>query len=1157
MAALSSTALNVCVLAASKDWSAFSLKASKVATLRCQEFRLVYAPCIATVALLVFSFAARAADHPLLLMRDPTMSKTQIVFEYGGELWQSPRSGGQAHLLAGGMGLLAGPIFSPDGSMIAFTGTYDSNTDVYVVPASGGEPRRLTYHPGPDVAVGWTPDGKSVLFRSQRYSYSDPGPQQLFTVPVTGGFATVLPLPQAEMGAYSPDGSHIAYVPGYQWEPFWKNYKGGQHTEIWIARLSDSSVVRIPGEDANANGAMWVDKTVYFLSDREGPTTLFAYDIESAKIRRLIDNHGFDITSASAGTGGIVYSQFGQLHIYDFATGATHVVPVTVSGELPQLRPKFEDVTKQIVSYDISPDGERAVFEAHGEILTVPTQSGSILNITHSPGVMERSPAWSPDGKSIAYFSDRDGEYDLYVSPADGIGSVRKIPLGQIDAYYQQPRWSPDSEKLAFADQKRNLWYVDLKAHTPGLVHVDIGATDDFEPAWSPDSRWIAYTKSMPNNLGAVFVYSLPNGKSHQVTDGITDCQHATFDSNGQYLYFTSNTESALRADSTLETLDSPANLHVYSLGLRRNAPSPVDPEAGFETSAAILGQDTSTDEPKREALRRGPTSQDARSSEATRAKLAAPGVAIDFGDIESRAVALPIPSGNYMGLVVGPADRSRTLYLLRAPQVVPLQDRGLGGVPVSVLSFDMSSRKMQTLQEGVTKVAMSASKNRLLYQRATDWFIADARLKAEPVRLELAGLRVRTDPKMEWTQMYHDAWRIERAYFFDPTFQGLDVDAAEREFAYYLPGLASRDGLTFLFREMLSYLSIGHLFVRGGDAPKMEEIKVGLLGANFNVENGHYRIVRILRGGRWNPESFAPLAQSGLDVREGDYLLAVNGNPLSADQDLYQAFEDMADKTVKLTVSANPDMQGAREITVKTISNEMSLRMAAWMEHNSQEVERLSSGRLGYVYLPDTTRGGFTNFNRYFYAQVDKEGLIVDERFNGGGFLPSYLIDALRAEPVSLLVERWGTRPARVYPETALEGPKVMIIDQFSGSGGDALPWYFKMAKIGPVVGERTWGGLVAAGAPYPRLMDGGTVTAPSIAVESLDGTLPVENHGVAPDVTVWQDPSLIRQNHDPQLERAVTLALEELREHPRKNYERSPWSNYHPHLPPLPSGD
>lgn len=1070
------------------------------------------------------------------------MSQTQIVFEYGGMLWSVPRSGGQAHVLASGIEqpvkivfpLTATPIFSPDGSMIAFSGTFQNNTDVYVVPATGGQPRRLTYYPGPNVAVGWTPDGKSVLFRSNRYSSSLH--DQLFTVPVAGGFPSELPLPLGETGSYSPDGSHIAYVPGFQWEPFWQGYKGGQHAQIWISRLSDSNTVRIPNLDASETDPMWVGHRIYFLSDRDGPVTLFAYDTRSRQVKRLIDNTGFDITSASAGPGGIVYSQFGELHIYDFATGTAHLVQVTVAGDLPQRRPHYENVSTQIFASGISPSGVRAVFAAHGDILTVPVEHGSIENLTHSPGAMDREPAWSPDGQSIAYFSDRAGEYDLHVRPQDGTGRVRQITLGQNDAFYGGIRWSPDSRKLLFGDQKLNLWYVDLTQARPRPVRI---ATDrvfevhQFDARWSPDSRWITYTRVMPNFLHAVFIYSLQDGSTHQVTDGASDCLYPAFDASGKYLYFTSSTNTALtHGGFDMTQLERPVTRTVYAATLRSDLASPIAPSAGFEQAA-----------PASQAQGLGKVRTQAGK------KPRGPGaVAIDFPGLQSRAVPLPLPAANYVGLEAGATG---IIYMLKAPRMLMQSDIGPHGPLLAVLRFDLASGTTEPLVNNITDFSLAARGGKMLYRQGADWFISDTAPNAKPEKLDLESMRVRVVPREQWAQMYRDAWRIQRAFFYNPTFDGLDIDAAEKEFASFLPGIASRDGLSFLFREMMSYLSVGHMFIFGGYTPKMTDIKVGLLGADYRIEQDHYRIARIFSGGAWNPSLYAPLAQPGLGASVGDYLLAVNGNPLDSHSNLYAAFEDLADKTVTLTVGPNADGKGAHDIIVKTIPSEAGLRHTAWIDDNMQRVNRLSGGRLAYVYLPDTAWGGFESFNRYYFSQVDKQGVILDERFNGGGLLSDYIMHFLQLQPMALDVSRWGETV--VDPPEAIFGPKVMIIDQFAGSGGDALPWYFKMTHTGTLVGERTWGGLVGLGA-YPPLMDGGTITAPYTAIEGLDGTFPVENHGVSPDVTVWQDPQLIRQGHDPQLERAVAIALEQLQAHPPARYQRAPWRNYHPRLPPLP---
>ncbi|MGH8318716.1 MAG: S41 family peptidase [Steroidobacteraceae bacterium] len=1087
---------------------------------------------VATTLVLVCFSSAVGAQMDRLLLRHPAMSQTQIVFEYGGDLWGAPRNGGRAHVLASGFDLDADPIFSPDGSQIAFTGTYDKNTDVYVIAATGGQPRRLTFHPEPDIALGWTPDGKSVLFSSKRYSYSDP--DQLFTVPVTGGFPTELPLPSGEEGAYSGDGSHLAYVPGFQWEPYWKGYKGGQHTEIWIARLADSSTVRIPNLNSNEADPMWVGHTIYFLSDRDGPETLYAYDTDTQQVKRLIDNRGFDITSASAGPGGIVYSQFGNLYIYDFATGATHAVPVTVTGDLPQRRPYFEDAATDIRQAGISPSGVRAVFGAHGDILTVPAKHGSIENLTHSPGVMDRDPAWSPDGQSIAYFSDRAGEYDLYIRHQDGTGPVRRIPLGQDDAFYYDLRWSPDSKQLLFDDQKLNLWYVDVSGSDAHPVKIATDTFDiplrGFDARWSPDSRWIAYTKLMPNYLHAIFIYSLSDGSTHQVTDGASDCMYPVFDQGGKYLYFTSSTNTGLAYGwLNMTSEERPLTRTVYAATLQAGIASPVAARSGFEKPEPVAAK------PKASAHSASPSEKP-------------PAVAIDFQSLQARAVPLPIPSARYIGLAPGP---SGTLYLVKAPLVVLPSMAGPNGPPADVLKFDLKTRQVQDVIDGITDAAFSANGVKVLYRRGEDWFIADAQPHAKPEHLDLSDMRVLVDPAKQWAQMYRDAWRIQRAFFYNPTFDGLDIAAAEKEFAHYLPGIGSRDDLTFLFQEMMSYEAVGHMFIRGGYVPKMDEITVGLLGANYAIEHGHYRITRIFTGGKWNPELYAPLAQPGLKVKEGDYLLAVNGNRLDPSVSLYRSFEDLAGKTVTLTVGPNPGPEGAHSITVKTIPSEAALRHAAWIDHNIELVDRLSGGKIGYVYLPDTAGGGFTNFNRYFFSQVDKQGVVIDERFNHGGQLADYMVDYMMRQPQSLIVSRWGRM--QVSPPEAIYGPKVMVINQFSGSGGDALPWLFKMDHVGTLVGERTWGGLVGIYG-YPSLMDGGSITAPRIAVEGLDDTFPVENHGVSPNVAVWQNPELMRQGHDPQLERAVAVALEQLAAHPLPHYPRPPWRNYHPQLPPLP---
>jgi tricorn protease len=1070
-----------------------------------------------------------AATGPLLL-QNPTVSKTQIAFAYGGDIWIVSRDGGNAHRLATGTDRLSDPIFSPDGTLVAYTGNYHGNDDVYVVPAAGGEPVRLTYHPDADVAVGWTPDGKSVLFRSQRYSYSDP--DQLFTVPATGGFPTKLPLAMAETGSYSPDRTHLAYVPNFRWEPFWKGYRGGQTTPVWIANLADSSVVKVPRENSNDNDPMWVGHTVYFISDRSGPVTLFAYDTQSQKVTQVLKNTGFDITSASAGSGAIVYSQFGQIHLYDLKTHKSKLVHINVAGDMPQLQPRFEKVTDEdIVNADISPTGVRGLFEAHGDVFTVPVKKGDVRNITNSSAVEDRDPAWSPDGKWIAYFSDRSGEYDLRIRSQTGLGPVKTIHLGQPSAYYYQLSWSPDSKNLSFSDQAMNLWYLKVDHPAPIKVDRDLFGTPlhEFDQTWSPDSQWITYTKELTNHLRAVFVYSLETHKTTQITDGMSDCLYPNFDRNGKYLYFTASTDMGLTAgwlDMSSEA--HPITRSVYIVVLGKTTPSPLLPESDEEKE-----KETAKPPAKPAAAKKPSPTPPAK-------------VTIDFEGILQRTLALPIPPANYASLSAGKAGE---IFLTRLPVV----QTGFGPPHMTVIKFDLKSRKTQPVVTGVSAFALSFNGEQMLYKQGTQWFITSSEkpVKAGEGMLKTGDMEAHVIPREEWNQMYHEVWRIERAFFYNPNYDGLDIDAAEKEFAAYLPGIVSRDDLNFLFREMLSYMSVGHMFVAGGHEPQVPKVNVGLLGADYRIENNRYRFAKIYGGENWNPELHAPLTQPGVNVRAGEYLLAVNGRELHGTDNIYSFFQNTAGKQVTLRVGPNPDGTGARNITVVPVDSEHALRNVDWIESNRRKVDQLSGGKLAYVYLPDTTVGGFTNFNRYFFSQVEKEGAVIDERFNHGGQLADYIIDHLRRQPMAITEGRYGK--TYIEPPEAIFGPKVMMINQFSGSGGDAMPWYFHRTHIGPLIGVRTWGGLVGIGG-YPVLMDGGMVTAPRWAIGGLNGHWQVENHGIPPDVEVWQDPKLVRQGHDPQLEEAVSVAMEMLKKSPPPHYSPPPYPNHHPHLPPVP---
>lgn len=1085
----------------------------------------------------LLSFSLLAQDAKPLLLRSPAISKTHIAFAYGGDIWIVPRIGGDAVRLVTGTGLESGPLFSPDGTMVAYTGDYDGNQDVYVIPASGGEPKRLTYHPGTDVAVGWTPDSKRILFRSTRNSYSRF--EKLFTVPIEGGFPTELPLPMGVEGSFSADGSHLAYVPWWNREtgapPDYvaiKHYRGGLTAPIWIASLFDSSVIKVPRENSNDFNPMWVGDKIYFLSDRNGPVTLFAYDTKTKEVKEQLTNDGLDFRSASAGSDAIVYEQFGSLRVYDPHSGKTHAIEVRVAGDMPQVSPRFENVEKQILHAKISPTGQRALFEAHGEILTVPAEKGDIRNITHSPAVADRDPSWSPDGKSIAYFSDESGEYALHIASQDGIAPVRKIDLGQPASFFYSLLWSPDSQKIAYSDKRLNLWYVDLSINPVTPVRVDTDLFDSplhqFDAVWSPDNRWLTYTKQLPNHLRAVFVYRLEDHKTTQLTDGLSDALHPNFDKDGKYLYFTASTDTGW-LDMT--AVGHPVTRSAYVVVLRKDLASPIAPESDDEKAP---------DKEQGKLGSAGAQNKDGENDQAqSREKQPAPDVSIDFENLSQRVLSLPVPERNYLGLVTG---KEGILYLLEGPQVITR----IGPVTFTVQRFDMKTRKTEKILDGVREFSLSDNGEKMLYRAGDKWFIASADKPPKPDEglLKTADMEVYVDPRAEWKQMYDETWRIERDFFYDPHFHGLNLKAAEKSYARFLPGIASRADLNYLFDEMLGNFTVQHMYVGGGKQPDLKAVKVGLLGADYVLENGRYRFARVYNGENWNPQLHAPLTQPGVNVQAGEYLLAVNGRQLSASDEIFSFFQETAGKQVVLKVGPNPDGSGSRDVTVVPVDTETQLRNLAWIESNRRKVDEMSGGKLAYVYLPNTGGAGYANFNRYYFSQVGKQGAILDERFNGGGLLADYIIDYLPRPIRSFVMTREGQSYAE--PQEVIAGPKAMIINEFAGSGGDALPWFFRNAQIGPLVGTRTWGGLVGIG-NYPQLMDGGSVTAPRWAIYGTKGEWEVENHGIAPDVDVELDPKLVREGHDPQLEKAVGLVMESLKEHPPAVYKQPPYPDYH----------
>jgi len=1101
---------------------------------------------VLVLSILAGRWGARADDVPLLL-QGPTLSKTEIVFSYGGYLWSVSRDGGAARQLTTG-GHEGSPVFSPDGKWVAFSANYDGNRDVFVMPAAGGEPKRLTWHPAQDGALGWTPDGRKVLFVSDRDAFADI--TKFYTVPLEGGVAEPLPMWRAFDGQYSPDGAYMTYVPNYQWQNAWKRYRGGQTTPVYIVRLKDLALTKVPRDNSNDSDPVWLKDKVYFLSDRNGPVTLFSYNPATKTVKQEIENTGLDFKALSAGPDALVYEQFGGIYVYDPASGKSKQVRITVSGDLPETRPHYDKAAEQIQNAGLSPTGARAVFEAHGEILTVPAEKGGIRNLTRTPGVAERDPSWSPDGKWIAYFSDESGEYALHIVDQSGLGTVKKIDLGRPPSFFYSPLWSPDSKKIAYQDKRLNLWYVDVNKGVPVKA-----ATERFEdpssamnPTWSPDSKWLTYSKILPSHEHAVYVYSLEGGKESQITDGTADSRFPVFDRDGKTLYFASSTDVGLaKAWLDLSSYQHPVTRSIYAVVLKKSDPNPVEPQSDEEKVADKEKDKDKEKEKGKDAEKAKDKTKDKAADkdkeDKAEKKDEVPVVTIDLEGIGQRIVAMPIRAANYVSLDTGKAG---ILFLGEIVDVPRFSEPPL----LSVSKFDLSTRKTEPYVGGLTAFVVSENGEKALFKQgpapASPWIIAATAAAPKPGEgaLNLGEMEVRVDPRAEWNQMYHEVWRIERDFLYDPNHHGLNIPEAETKYGVYLPRLGGREDLNYLFTEMLGEITIGHMFINGGDVPKPRQVKGGLLGADYNVENGRFRFARIYNGENWNPELRAPLTQPGTDVKVGEYLLEVNGREVKPPTDVYSYFENTAGKQIKIRVGPNADGKDARDVSVVPVDDEFSLRNRAWEEDNRRRVDELSGGKLAYVHVPDTGPAGYTSFNRFYYAQVEKQGAVIDERYNHGGEVADYIVDQLKRPLRNCDVTREGEKFCS--PMAQIYGPKTMIINEMSGSGGDALPWMFKQDGVGPLVGTRTWGGLVGIYG-YPPLMDGGRVSAPRVAIYGLKGEWEVENHGIQPDIEVENDPASVAAGHDAQLERAVQVTLEAFRKNPVVLPDHPPYPNYH----------
>jgi tricorn protease len=1096
--------------------------------------------------------AENVADSPTRLLRFADISKDQVVFAYAGDLWIAARSGGAARRLTSHVGDELYPKFSPDGKWIAFTGEYDGNPDVYVISADGGEPRRLTFHPSNDIVLGWTPDGKNILFRSDRFAAPPGRYSQLFLVSPQGGTPKRLQVPRADLTSFSPDGNKIAYLETSQEFRTWKRYRGGWSLPIAIFDLKSNSYEELPKTEGMDLFPMWHDNTVYFISDRDGVMNLYSYDLSSKQTKKLTEYKDYDIKWPSLGPDAIVYENGGLLYEYNLQSGKASNIPIQVHAEDIEARPEIKTVAENIAGFGLSPTAARAVVEARGNIFTVPAEHGSIRTLsTDNSGVHEMNPAWSPDGKWIAYLSDKTGEYEVYLRPQMGGEDVRVTTDGGM--YRYGPIWSPDSKKLLYWDKWHRLWWIATDDKKP--VQVDQGDyADIIDGAWAPDSQWISYSKTDRRGAGQLFLYSLDQKKTTKISDGFYNDTNPVFDPEGKYIFFFSQRYFF----PSLGQLDQRFNYYatdgIFALTLKTDEASPFKPESDEEKAADKDKKDEkdkksddkkaegkSKDTKKKDEAKKDEKKEEGKEEKKEEKKEEAPKpVQVDLNGIATRVAPAPLPSGIYGNLDA----RKGKLFYISQPQESRAAGTEQDGAPKGVLhTYDLEKHEDKELLSGIEGYALDKEGKKVLYKAGPVLGVIETApgKKVGDGKLDLSSLQVRIDPREEWKQTFHEAWRIERDFYWDPAMTGHDWKKIGARYEALLPWLAHRSDLNYLIGEMISELSTSHTYVGGGDRPKKLNITVGMLAADFEPDGGYYRIAKIYPGENWSEATRSPLTEPGLKVSAGNYLIAVNGQEAKSGEEVYSYFQNLAGKLVTLKINSKPSADGAWEIVVKPVPNESGARYIDWFNVNRKKVEEATGGRIGYMYVPNTTIEGIIQFDKAFNAQLDKDGIIIDERYNQGGNIPDFYTEKLKRQLLALVAGR-DTKDIP-WPPVGIFGPKVMIVNELAGSGGDAFPWFFRREKIGPIVGTRTWGGLVGIGNVQP-LRDGGFVTAPGFGFWSTDngGEWVVEQHGVDPDYVVPQRPDLVVRGHDPQLEKAIELAKEALKDYkpipPRPKY-------------------
>ncbi len=1062
------------------------------------------------------------------LLRQPSMSDNHIAFVYAGDIWITDLSGQNSKRLTSTAAVESHPHFSPDGQRLAFSSNRSGTDSVYVMPTNGGQAKRLSWHAVGGSVRGWTPDGKKILFASGRDTAPRPI-NRLWTISANGGSAELVLNQWAYNGAYSADGKQMVIDRMSRWDGEWRNYRGGQNTPLVVIDLDNLKETMIDSDSTIDIEPVWVGDTVYFLSDRDWVSNIWSYSVKRKRLKQITEFKNADIKQLDSNGKQLVFEQNGDLFTFDLASKQQQKLSISLTGDFPWAETKWQDVGKKANSASLSPSGKRAVMASRGEIFTVPIEHGSVRNLTQSSDAADRAPIWSPKGDQIAWFSDKGEQgYQLMLQSQDGLSELQSIAIGESKMAWE-PTWSPDGKYIAFVDDDVRIRLIELA--TKNIITVDVGGNNlergRNDLVWSPDSNNLAYVKTADNSFQQIKIYSVDSQKTHFLTNKFANSLSPAWDQNSQYLYFLASTDYGLNSGwANTSSMGADSEYAPYVVSLLADETSPFAPRSDEE--------DIAEDEPKNEDEESTEDDESVKNDSESKDSEEQPIelIKIDFENIERRILPLPMPAGNYAFTLTAPEG---TVFFAKRQG----EDRD-----VELLKFDLKTRKAKPFISGIQSASISANYKKMLVKKGPKWFVVDAdKAKAKTEDPLNAKLMMNLDRQQEWRQMFVEAWRYQRDYFYDKNMHGRDWNEVFSRYEPLVKHIKHRVDLTYLLDRVNGELSVGHSFVFGGDYPKTEKASAGLLGADLRINQGRWQLSRIFTAESWNPKLKGPLDQPGLKVAQGQYLVGVNGKELTSADNPYEFLDGTVGQQTVLHINDKPEFSEAWQITVKPIGKERSLRQRAWVEDNRRLVDKLSNGKLAYVWVPNTSTPGFVSFNRYFFAQQDKLGAVIDERFNGGGYLDDYMVDLMSRKLRSAITNEVPNGKPLLLP-AGIKGPKVLLINELAGSGGDYFPWAFRQQKIGKLIGARTWGGLVKSSVHY-ALVDGGALTAPDNAVfDPLNNKWVGENVGIAPDIEVYQDAKSLAKGNDPQLLRGVQELMKQLKKTKNKQVKPPKYS-------------